>query len=193
MLLMVEKGIRGGICHGICRYSKANNKYMKKSDKNTTYLYLMYLDANNFYGWTMSQKLPVNGFEWIEELSQFIEDFIKDYDENSDEEYFLKIDVKYAKNLFNIHSDLPFLPERKKIKTCNNLVCNMHEKENFVIHIRALKEALNHRLIRKKSTRSKSIQSKRTEVKNDFEMDLFKLMDNSVLENNGKCKNAQRY
>ena len=87
----------------------------------------MYLDVNKFCGWTMSQKFPLNGFEWVEELSQFIEDFIKDYDENSDEEYFLKIDVKYAKNLFNIHSDLPFLPERKKIKKCNKLVCNMHE------------------------------------------------------------------
>ena len=142
----------------------------------------MYLDANNFYGWTMSQKLPVNGFEWVEELSQFIEDFIKDYDENSDEGYFLKLDVKYAKDLFNIQSDLPFLPERKKIKKCNKLVCNMHEKENFVIHIRALKQALNHRLIRKKSTRSNSIQSKRIEAKNDFEMDFFKLMNNLVFE-----------
>ena len=64
----------------------------------------------------MSQKLPVNGFEWVEELSQFNKDFIKDYDENSDEGYFLEVDVEYPKYLFSLHNDLPFLPERNKIK-----------------------------------------------------------------------------
>ena len=63
MLLMVEKGTRGGICQAIHRYAKASNKYMKNYDKNTTSSYLTYLDANNLYGWAMSQKLPVNGFE----------------------------------------------------------------------------------------------------------------------------------
>ena len=76
-LLMVEKGTRGGICHVIHRYAKANNKYMKNYGKNIKSSYFMYLDANNMYGWTMSQKLPVNGFEWVEDLSQFKEDFIK--------------------------------------------------------------------------------------------------------------------
>ena len=60
---MVEKGIRGGICHAIHRYAKANNKYMKNYDKNIESSYLEYLDANNLYGWGMSQKLPVNGFK----------------------------------------------------------------------------------------------------------------------------------
>ena len=64
MLLMVEKGIRGGVCHAIHRYGKANNKYMKKYDENIESSYLMYLDANNLHGWGMSQKLPVNGFKW---------------------------------------------------------------------------------------------------------------------------------
>ena len=85
MLLMVEIRFGGGICHAIYRYAKANKKYMKNYDKNTLSSYLMYLDANNLYGWAMSQKLPVSSFEWVEELSQFNEDFIKDYDENSDE------------------------------------------------------------------------------------------------------------
>ena len=79
MLLMVEKGIRGGICHAIHRYAKANNKYMKDYDKNKESSYLKYWDVNNLYGWAMSQKLPVNNFEWIEDTSQFNEDFIKNY------------------------------------------------------------------------------------------------------------------
>ena len=79
MLLMVERGIRGWICHAIERYAKANNKYMKNYDKDMESSYLEYLDANNLYGLAMSQKRPVNGFEWVEELSQFNEDFIKNY------------------------------------------------------------------------------------------------------------------
>ena len=71
MLLMVEKGNRGRICQAIHRYAKANNKYMKNYDKNTTLSYLVYLDANNLYGWAMSQKLPVIGFEWAKKLSKF--------------------------------------------------------------------------------------------------------------------------
>ena len=81
VLLMDEKGIRGRICLAIHRYAKANNKYMKNYDKNTASSYLMYLDAKNLYGWKMYQKLPVDGFEWVEELSQFKEDVIKNYDE----------------------------------------------------------------------------------------------------------------
>ena len=67
MLSMVKKVIRGGICHAIRIYEKANNKYMKNYNKNIESSYLMYLDANNLYGWEMSQKLPVNGFEWVVE------------------------------------------------------------------------------------------------------------------------------
>ena len=63
MILMVEKGIRGGICHAIYRYAKANNKYMKNYNKNIISLHIMYLDANNLFGWGMSQKLSVNGFK----------------------------------------------------------------------------------------------------------------------------------
>ena len=78
------------------------------------------------------------------------EPFIKNYDENSDKGYFLEVDVECPKNLFNIHSDLPFLPERKKIEKCKKLVCNIHDRESYVVHIRALKQALNHRLILEK-------------------------------------------
>ena len=71
----------------------------------------MSLDANNLYRWAMSQKLPVDGFKWIKKFSKFNEDFIKNYYENSDKGYFLEVDVEYSKNLYNLHSDLPFLPE----------------------------------------------------------------------------------
>ena len=79
MLLMIEKGIRGGICQATYRYAKANNKYLKNHNKNIESSFIEYLDANNLYRWAMSQKLPVNDFKWVkqEELSNFNEDFIK--------------------------------------------------------------------------------------------------------------------
>ena len=77
MLLIVEKGIRGGICHVVYWYVKANFRYMKDYDKNKESLYLKCWDVNDLYGWEMSQKLPVSNFKWIEDTSQFNDDFIK--------------------------------------------------------------------------------------------------------------------
>ena len=76
----------------------------------------MYLDANDLYGWAMSQTIPVNGFKWVKHLSKFNEKFIKDYSENSDRGYFLEVDVEYPKKLINLHKDLSFLLERKKLE-----------------------------------------------------------------------------
>ena len=87
---MVEKGIRDGICQVTHWYVKANNKYMKDYDKNTEPSFLELLGANSLYGWAMSQKLPVNGFKWVENLSEFNEDFIKKYNEDSNTGIFLK-------------------------------------------------------------------------------------------------------
>ena len=116
MLLMVKKVIRGGIFHSIIyRYVKANSKYKKDYDKNKESPYLQYWDVNDLYGWAKSQKLPVHNFEWIKDTSQFNEDFIKNYNEESDEGYFLEVDVKYLEKLHELHNDLPFLPERIKI------------------------------------------------------------------------------
>ena len=81
---------------------------MKDYDKNKESPYIQYWDLNNLYGWTMSQKLPVNNFEWIKDTSQFNEDFIKNYNEESDEGYFLEVDVQYLENLHEFHNDLPF-------------------------------------------------------------------------------------
>ena len=77
---MTGKGIRRGICHAVNRYAKSNNKYMKNYDKNKESSYIQYLDANNLYGWAMSQNLPVNGFEWVKHISSLykkLKKFIK--------------------------------------------------------------------------------------------------------------------
>ena len=76
----------------------------------------MFLEADNLYGYAMSQKLPANGFEWVKNLSKFNEDFIKKYDEDTNTGYFLEVDAEYPKTLFNSHKDLPFLPEKKRLK-----------------------------------------------------------------------------
>ena len=87
MLLLVEKGINGGICHAIHRYAKVNNKYIRNYDKNEESSFLEYLDANNLYNWAMSQPLAVDGHDWVKNLSKIDEDFIKNYDEDSDHFY----------------------------------------------------------------------------------------------------------
>ena len=105
----------------------------------------------------MSQELPTNYFKWVEDLYQFNEDFIKSYKKSSDKGYFLEEDIYYPKRLFNLHKDLPFLPERKKIEKVEKLICSIEDKEKYIIHIRALKQALNHGL----KLKSNSIYSKR--------------------------------
>ena len=90
MLLIVEKGIRGAICHVMHRYVKVFNKYMKDYNKDKEESFLKYLDANNLYCSVMPEPLPVGGFDWIKGLSKIDEDFIKKYDEDSDKDIFLK-------------------------------------------------------------------------------------------------------
>ena len=147
---MVEEGIRGGMCHVVHRHAKANNKYMKRYDEKEESLYTQHLDENNLYSWAMLEKLPLGGFKWIKDVSKIDKDFIKNYDENGDIGYFLEVDFKYAKELHDLHSNLPFLPERMEIGKCKKLVCNFYDKKIYVVHIRSLKQALNHGLILKK-------------------------------------------
>ena len=193
ILLMVEEGIRGEIFHSIHRYAKSNNKYMKNYNKNKEFSYIQYLDGNNLYGWAMSQKLPVNGFKWVKKTSKIDEEFIKNYDEDSDKGYILEEDVKYPRKLHDLHSDLSFFPKRMKIDKCKKLVCNLRNKEKYVVHIRSLKQALKQGLILKKVHRIiefnqeawlKNYINMNTELKkiakNDFEKDFFKLMNNAV-------------
>ena len=188
MLSMVEKGTRGGICHSIQRYAKANNKYMKSYNNNEESSYIQYLDANNLYVWAISKKLPVNGFN-----DKINEEFIENYDENDIKGYILEVDVKYPKRLHELHSDLPFLSERMEVNKFKKLVCNLFNKKKYAAHINALKQALNHGLKLKKIHRVIEFNQKewlkpyidmntelRKAAKNDFEKDLFKLMNSSV-------------
>ena len=143
----------------------------------------------------MSLKLPVNGFELVKQkrLSRFNEDFIKSYDENCNKGNFLEVDIEYPKELFNLHKDLSFLSARKKVEKIEKLICSIENKEKYVIHIRSLKQALNHRLKLKKVHGVIKFKQKawlkvyidmntelRKNAKNEFEKNLFKLMNNSV-------------
>ena len=179
MLLMIEEGIRGRICHAVHRYPKTNNKYMKNYDKSKESSYIQYLDVNNLYGAAMSEKLPINEFKWVKK--------------NSDKGYILEVDVDYPSKLHRLHSDMPFLPERMKIDKTQNLVCNLRDKKKYVVHISILKQALNHGLKLKKvhgviefnqEAWLKKYIDMNTELRkkasNDFEKDFFKLMNNAV-------------
>ena len=209
MPLMVEEDIRGGICQTIYKCAKVSNKYKNNYDKSIKSSYFMYLDANNLYGWAMSQKLPVNGFKWIKNLSKFNEEFIKGYNENCDRGYFLEVDVEYPKKLINLHKHLSFLPERKKLINLHNnssfllvrkklekvekLVSGIEDKEKYVAPIRVLKQTLNHGLILKRIDKVIQFNQRewlkpyidmntklRKEAKNEFEKDFFKLLNNAV-------------
>ena len=121
---------------------------MKNYNKDEESSYIQYLDANNLYGRAMSKKLPVNGFRWLDsdEINEINGEFIKNYNENDKKGYILEVDVKYPKELHDLHSDLPFLPKRMEINKCKKLVCNLYNKKKYVVHINSLKQALNHGL-----------------------------------------------
>ena len=170
-----------------------NNKYMNNYDKNMSHhirciwMQIICVDWQCLNGYKRVKKLPeCNSIE-------FNKSFIKGCNENSNRGHSLEVDVEYPKNLHNLHSDLPFLPERMKIKKCNKLVCNIQDKEKYVVHIRALKLALNHGLILKKVHRVIQFNQKawlkpyidmntklREEAKKEFEKDFFKLKNNAV-------------
>ena len=108
---------------------------MKNHDRNIKSSFLKYLDVNNIYAFPMCKKLPVSDFKWVDDLPTFTEEFIKNYDENSDKGYILEVDVEYPKDLYKLHSDLHFLPERMEINKCDKLTCTIQYKENYVKHI----------------------------------------------------------
>ena len=132
MLLMFERGIRGGITQAVHKYAPANNPYMGgKFDPNEDTTYLQYLDANNLYGWAMSQPLPAGGFKWADIEPNEISELAT----RTDKGYILEVDVHYPKELYNPYNNLPFICERMEINGVEKLVLNLRDKKSYVIHI----------------------------------------------------------
>ena len=195
MLLMFEKGIRGGISIISNRYGKANNKYMRKGfNKNKPSKYLMYLDANNLYGCAMSEKLPTHGFKWLTggEMEKLFNNRVTQVWEKTS--CILEVDLEYPENLHDLHNDYPFCPERVKCKNgVEKLIPNLRDKTKYIIHYKNLIQCLKAGMKLKKIHRGiKFVESEwmkpyiekntnlRTKAKNNFEKDFFKLMNNSV-------------
>ena len=185
MLLMAEKGIRGGVSMVSNRYGKANNKYMGgKFNSNEPSKYIQYLDANNLYGWAMSKPLPTHGFKWMK-MSE-----LETWELHS---CILEVDLEYPKELHDLHNDYPLAPEQIKVNKVEKLIPNLWNKKKYVIHYENLKQYLNlglklthiHRGIKFEESKwlKKYIALNtelRTKAKNEFEKDFFKLMNNSV-------------
>ena len=151
MLLMFERGIRGGIMQSVHRWAVANNPYMgSEYDPKKPTKYLQYLDANNLYGWAMSQPLPTGGFRWVDVSPDEIYELVS----HKDRGYLLEVDVAYPKELHDYHNDLLSCVGRMKINGVEKLVLNLYYKKRYVIHIRALKQALDDGLVLEKIHRA---------------------------------------
>ena len=205
MLLMFEWGIIGGITQAVRKYTLANNKYMRdRFDPKSESSYLQCLDVNNLYGWAMSQPLPTGGFKWADVNPNEISELAT----RTDKGYLLEVDVSYPKELHNLHNDLPFMCERMEIYGVEKLVPNLRDKKNYVIHIQALNQALQHGLRLERIHRAIEFDQSpwlktyidfntqlRTAATNDFEKDFFKLMNNLVfgkmMENIWKHRNMK--
>ena len=185
MLLMFEKGIRGGISMISNRFGQANNKYMEeKFDSSRPSKFITYLDANNLYGWAMLKPLPVGDFKWMSPLE--LETW-KDFP------CILEVDLEYPEKLHDLHNDYPLAPERLQINKVEKLIPNLSYKTKYVLHCQNLKLYLELGLKLKHIHRGIKFKEKpwmksyielntdlRTKGKNDFEKDFFKLMNNSV-------------
>ena len=193
MLLMFEKGIRGGISIISNRYGEANNKYMGKGfDRNKLIKYLMYLDKNNLYGWAMCNKLPTHGFKWL--TSGEMEKNYENRHNLNKIPCILEVDIHYPKELHDKHNDYPLCPERVKCKNeVEKLIPNLRDKKKYVIHYKNLIQCLDMGLKVTRIHRGiKFVESEwmkpyidmntnlRANAKNNFEKDFFKLMNNSV-------------
>ena len=131
MLLMIEKGIRGGISNAFKRYAKANNKFMKNFDPELKSSFIVYLDANNLYGWAMSKPLPVGEFDWMSEKE------LGDWERFVDEEgvgCILEVDLEYPRELHDFHNDFPLAPEKLALGKVEKLTQNLRDKEAMVLH-----------------------------------------------------------
>ena len=187
MLLMFEKGIRGGISIISNRYGEANNKYMKGFNKNKPSKYLMYLDANNLYGCAMSEKLPTHGFKKLtnKEIENLYNNQVVQVWEKTP--CILEVDLEYPENLHDLHNDYPFCPERVKCENnVEKLIPILRNKIKYVIHYKNLIQCLKAGMkLKKIHSGIKFIESAwlkpyiemntnlRTQAKNNFEKDFF--------------------
>ena len=147
IVLMFEKRLKGGILRAIHCYATANNKYMPNYDSQRLSSYLMYLDANNLYGWAMPKKLPLNGFLWAKNLNQYTSDFIKNYDQNSDLGCLPEVDINYPKHFNELHGDLQFLPVKQ-----NKLLTTLEDKKKLRSTHICIKTSTQSRIRTRKST-----------------------------------------
>ena len=153
MLLMVEKGIRGGITQAVRRYAKANNKYMNDLyNPDGVSIFLQYVDIGNENGWSMINNLPTHGFKW-KEGEDFTPEKIDELVKKDERGYLLEVDVEYPMGIHENHNELPFLTEGMKIGRVEKLVSNHKDKKRYVVHIKAPDQALKkHGLKLKKRT-----------------------------------------
>ncbi|XP_066585614.1 uncharacterized protein [Prorops nasuta] len=193
-VMFIERGIRGGISQCCKRHSVANNKYMHDLyDPMKDDVYLMYFDVNNLYGWAMSQALPYAEFKLVDNCENFD---VNNIDTNSTLAYILEIDLNYPQSIHNSHIDLPFCPTHD-LSPVNSkhmkLLTTLYDKKRYVIHIRMLRKFLKHGLQLDKIHRILQFKQKewlriyielntelRVKANNDFEKNLYKLMNNAV-------------
>ena len=212
MLMMFERGIRGGMTHIAKRYSEANNKYMKDYDPDKPSKFIQYLDANNLYGWAMSQSLPVGGFRWMSNLSKekvldILEKANSSMNDMGKTGYIFEVDLEYPQELWKSHNDYPLAPEKMKVGGVEKLISHFKPHKKYVIHYRNLRQCLELGLKIKVVHRGISFNQsswmepyirKNTELRktaaNSFEKDFFKLLNNSVfgktIENIRKRQNV---
>ena len=162
MFQFIEKGMRGGISYIAKRYGKANNKYMKNHDEKAPTKYIMYLDANNLYGWAMSQYLPTGNFKWLSQ-NQIEKTNLGKYTENSKKGLILEVDLEYPQELHDLHNDYPLGPEQIKVAKdmlsdyckkiadkfnissglVHKLIPTLNDKEKYILHYRNLQSYLS--------------------------------------------------
>ena len=193
MLLMIEKGVRGGVSMISKRHGKANNKYMKRGsttegrlgeeyDPSQPSKYITYLDANNLYGWAMSKPLPISNFKWMKNLHNW-----------RNRPCILEVDLEYPEQLHHLHNEYPLAPESLNVGNVDKLIPNLMDKERYVLHRDnlLLYESLGIKIkkIHRGITFVESPWLKeyidlntglRAKATNTFEKDFFKLMNNSV-------------